>query len=354
MTRTALILGATGGIGGVVASRLLQSGWTVRALVRDGSSARLPAGLQPVIGDALDARTVSGAAAGTELLVHAVNPPGYRDWGRLVLPMLDNSIAAAKASGARLLLPGTVYNYGPDVFPLIDETAPQHPRTRKGAIRVEMEGRLRTATDTGDLRVLIVRAGDFFGPGAANNWFGQGLVKPGARPTIIHNPGARGVGHQWAYLPDVAETMIRLVERDALSAFETFHMDGHWDATGDMMTNAIVRALGDPTVPVRRLPWWLLKFAGLVATTPRELLEMRYLRQAPVRLENARLLATLGKEPHTPLDEAMRTTLIAMGCLSPANQGLGSHGIANRSRANSRHILAAAAEMTSRNQRCAG
>lgn len=318
MTRTALVLGATGGIGGAVASRLLQSGWTVRALVRDGSAARLPAGLLPVIGDALDARAVSGAATGTELLVHAVNPPGYRNWGRLVLPMLDNSIAAAEASGARLLLPGTVYNYGPDVFPTIDETAPQHPRTRKGAIRAEMELRLRAATDTRDLRVLIVRAGDFFGPGAANNWFSQGLVKPGARPATIHNPGTRGVGHQWAYLPDVAETMVRLIERDPVSAFETFHMDGHWDATGDMMTDAIVCALGDPTVRVRRLPWWLLSIAGLFATTPRELVEMRYLWQAPVRLDNARLLATLGEEPHTPLDEAVRTTLIAMGCLPPA------------------------------------
>lgn len=73
------------------------------------------------------------AAAGAELIVHAVNPPGYRDWDRLVLPMLDNSIAAA--NGARILLPGTVYNYGPDAFPSISEDAPQHPLTRKGRIR---------------------------------------------------------------------------------------------------------------------------------------------------------------------------------------------------------------------------
>jgi len=316
MTRTALILGATGGIGGGVARRLLQSGWKVRGLVREGSLARLPAGVDPVPGDALDAPTVVSAAAGSQLVVHAVNPPGYRGWGRLVLPMLDNGIAAATAAGARLLLPGTVYNFGPDAFPLIDETSPQHPVTRKGAIRVEMERRLRDAAATGDLAVLIVRAGDFFGPGAANNWFSQGLVKPGARPTIIRNPGRRGVGHQWAYLPDVAETMTRLVERGATAAFETYHMDGHWDATGTTMTDAIVRVLGDPTVPVGQLPWWVLKIAGLVATTPRELVEMRYLWRTPVRLDNRRLLATLGEEPRTPLDTAVRETLSAMGCLT--------------------------------------
>jgi hypothetical protein len=49
-------------------------------------------------------------------------PPGYRDWARLVLPMIDNTIAAARASGARIVLPGTVYNYGPNAFPVLRES----------------------------------------------------------------------------------------------------------------------------------------------------------------------------------------------------------------------------------------
>jgi len=315
MERIALVLGATGGIGGAVARRLLDAGWTVRALVRAESAARLPARLIPFIGDALNGETVAHAAQGAQLIVHAVNPPGYRDWDRLVLPMLDNTIAAARANAACVLLPGTVYNYGPDAFPLIDETAPQRPSTRKGAIRVEMERRLRLAAQTGDMRVLIVRAGDFFGPDAANNWFAQGLVKPGARPGIIRNPGRGGTGHQWAYLPDVAETMVRLVEGDTLQSFETYHMDGHWDATGRAMIDMIVKVLGQPRVRVAALPWWLIRVAALFAVTPREMMEMRYLWQKPVRLNNARLVATLGAEPHTPLDQAVHTTLTAMRCL---------------------------------------
>jgi nucleoside-diphosphate-sugar epimerase len=46
------------------------------------------------------------------------------------------------------------------------------PRTRNGAIRVELERRLQAATARG-ARVIIVRAGDFFGPRAGNNWFSQ-------------------------------------------------------------------------------------------------------------------------------------------------------------------------------------
>jgi hypothetical protein len=43
---------------------------------------------------------------------------------------------------------------------------------------------------------------------------------------------------------------------------------------------------------------------------------MRYLWETPVHMSNARLLAVLGTEPHTPLDEAVRTTLVGLGCLA--------------------------------------
>jgi nucleoside-diphosphate-sugar epimerase len=202
-----------------------------------------------------------------------------------------------------------VYNYGPDAFGgRIDEQTPQHPKTRKGAIRVEMERRLR---DSGQ-RVLIVRAGDFFGPGAANNWFSQGLVKPGRPVDSITDPGHR-IGHQWAYLPDVAETMVQLLERESvLPRFATFHMDGHFDQDGTQMIGAIRRAVGD--VPVRRFPWRMSMLASPFVPFLRELREMRYLWREPIRMSNARLVATLGAEPHTALDQAVRTTLNDLGC----------------------------------------
>ncbi len=315
MDRTALVLGATGGIGGAVARRLVQSGWAVRALVRDGRMGYLPEGILPHVGDAMDPASVASAADGAELIVHAVNPPGYRDWEKLVLPMLGNSIGAARKNGARILLPGTVYNYGPDAFPLIGEDAPQKPHTRKGAIRAKMERRLRTAAEAGEIRALVVRAGDYFGPGAANSWFSQGMVKPGRRPDRILNPGAKGIGHQWAYLPDVAETMVQLIESQELAPFEAFHMEGHWDATGRQMADAISRALGEPRVGIASLPWPLLRLAALFAQTPRELLEMRYLWSQPVRLDNHRLLSRIGSEPRTPLHQAVRETLRALRCL---------------------------------------
>lgn len=318
--KTALVLGASGGIGGEIARQLRDAGWQVRALKRviaPGMATK--DGFEWHQGDAMNRADVLRCAAGCAVIVHAVNPPGYQRWAELVLPMLDNTIAAARASGATIVLPGTVYNFGPDAFPLLREDSPQRPLTRKGAIRVEMECRLRAASVDG-VRCIVVRAGDFFGPRAGNNWFSQGLVKPGMPVRAITQPGRAGVGHQWSYLPDVAQTMLQLIERRAtLEPFADFHMRGHFDADGSQVAEAIqrvVRADSGHTPTLRRFPWALLMLAAPFVTLFREMREMRYLWREPIRMDNAKLVATLGAEPHTPLDAAVRHSLIGLACLS--------------------------------------
>ena len=319
----ALVVGAAGGIGGEVAAALARHGWTVRGLTRRPMPAR--PGLEWVSGDAMVAADVARAAQGARLIVHAANPPGYRNWGKLVLPMLDNTIAAAKAEGARILLPGTVYNFGLETLPLIDETAPQAPTTRKGRIRVEMERRLKAASADG-APVLIVRAGDFFGPHAGNNWFGQMVIKPGAPVKSVTEPATRGVAHAWAYLPDLAETMARLLDRsERLGAFEVFHFGGHLLGWGEMAAS-VRRATGRPELPVMGFPWWLVMALSPVVPLLREMAEMRYLWREPLVLDDRKLRTFLGDVPHTPLDAAVAASLRALGCLEtshPLPQGEG-------------------------------
>ncbi len=309
----ALVIGATGGIGGAVAERLIAGGWRVRAMNRNPDAAR--AGrqyLEWIKGDAMVEADVVAASEGASLIVHGANPPGYRNWAGLQLPMLRATIAAARVAGARIVFPGTVYNYGPDAFPSIDETDAQTPISRKGAIRVQMEAALRQAAKEG-VKVLIVRAGDFFGPGPGNNWLSQGLVKPGRPIGAVSYPGPMAIPHCWAYLPDVAETMVRLAMRDDLADFETFHMRGQ-TLTGNELVKALSEAAGRK-LAVSRLPWIAIKAMAPFNETMREMLEMRYLWDRPVLLDNARLVARLGEEPHTPVVEAVRTALAGMNAL---------------------------------------
>ena len=315
--KTALIIGAAGSFGGHAAAALAKHGWAIRALARDPAAAQAKAGprmpIEWVKGDAMIAEDVVAAAHGVDVIVHAANPPAYRNWPGLVIPMFKNTLAAAKAVGARVLFPGTVYNFGPDAFPLLNEASPQRPLTRKGALRVKMEQRLAKAAAEGT-PVLIVRAGDYFGPQVPSSWLTQGMVQAGRPVSMILNPSRAGVGHAWAYAPDVAQAMVELVAREDLSDFEVFHFQGYWMTRGDQMPLAIRRVVGRK-VPILPLPWVMFRLLAPFVETFREMIEMRYLWRSPVRLDNSKLVRTLGREPHTPLDEALRATLVGQGCL---------------------------------------
>jgi len=331
-SRTALVIGATGGVGGAIADRLIQDGWRVRAINRDPATAAARSGrtgLEWVKGDAMVAADVEAAAQGCEIVVHGANPPGYRNWAGLQLPMLSSTIAAARSVGARILFPGTVYNYGPDAFPRIDERSPQSPRSRKGAIRVKMEQALREA----GVPVLIVRCGDFFGPKPGNNWLSQGIVRAGRPATSVMVPGPMDVPHTWAYLPDVAETFVRLLDAD-LGAFEVFQMKGHEITMAQLVAG--LEAAAGRKLKVGRLPWPALWLAAPFNETLREMLEMRYLWDTPVLLDDTRLVARLGAEPRTPLVDALRTALAGQGSL-PAFDGEGKYSPIPRGRAAPQH-----------------
>ncbi len=311
--RIALVLGATGGSGSEIARALLQQGWTVRGLVRDATRTHLEAGMEWHEGDAMSAHDVAKAARGAGVIVHAVNPPGYRNWGTVVLPMLDNTIAAARENNARIVLPGTVYNFGPDALPLLSENSPQRPLTRKGAIRVQMEKRLEAAATNG-VRALILRCGDFFGPRPGNNWFST-ILKPGKKLRAVSYPGPRDLPHAWAYLPDVGKTIALLLERESeLAAFERFHFGGHW-VDGNSLMSAIRKAATNSKLTLQSFPWWFVTLASPFVTTFREVSEMRYLWRQPLQLDNRKLVAFLGTEPQTDLDHAVCDTLQGMGCL---------------------------------------
>ncbi|MGQ7842882.1 NAD(P)H-binding protein [Granulosicoccus sp. 3-233] len=313
----ALVLGATGGIGSEIADKLLRKGWHVSGLARDVEAAArglvIADGIIWQAGDAMHEADVLRAAEGVDVIVHAVNPPGYRNWQTLVLPMLDNTIAAARAQGgARIVLPGTLYNFDAASSPVITEDTPQTANTRKGRIRIEMEKRLAAAAP--EVPSLILRAGDFFGANARSSWFGQAMVASG-KPVSRFVSVGNGAAHAHAYLPDLAECFARLIERRAsLRPFECLQFAGHWDEDGQAMIRAVERVVGHD-VPERRFPWWILRLLAPFGGFAREAMEVLPTWHHPMRLDNTRLLELLGEEPHTDWDEAVRQTLESMQAL---------------------------------------
>jgi nucleoside-diphosphate-sugar epimerase len=106
-----LVTGATGKVGNAIVTALLDRGESVRALVRDPARAAsiLPAGVEPVSGDATDAHSLGAAVEGCELVFNAMGMPEQwvRDEGIFERVNAHGSgalAAAAKRAGVRRFL----------------------------------------------------------------------------------------------------------------------------------------------------------------------------------------------------------------------------------------------------------
>jgi len=140
-------------------------------LARDPTAAAAKLGprtpIEWVRGDAMDAASVLAAAQGVQLVVHAPTRPAIAT-GRARCCRCPTTHGGGQGGRRRLVIPGNVYNFARTAA-MIGEDAHSAPH-RKGALRAEMERRLRAASEDG-LKVLILRSGDFFGPAAPNSGF---------------------------------------------------------------------------------------------------------------------------------------------------------------------------------------
>lgn len=119
----ALVTGATGLVGSHLVDRLVDDGWTVRALVRDAERARwLAEGRESrvrlVRGDVLDADSLRAGAQGCEVIHHCaaeITPRGgWEAYSVTNVQGTRNVIDAAAGAGARLLQLSSVAVYGPE------------------------------------------------------------------------------------------------------------------------------------------------------------------------------------------------------------------------------------------------
>ncbi|MBW8734610.1 MAG: hypothetical protein JF571_09940 [Asticcacaulis sp.] len=113
-------------------------------------------------------------------------------------------------------------------------------------------------------------------------------------------PGRTDIVHAWAYLPDFAETLVRLTEvEDRLGNFEVFHFENH---------NLSMRQVADAAnAKLKSMPRMFFYLAALFGPSLRATLEMLYLWDVPHALKDNRLQQVIGHVPKTPLPQILAT-----------------------------------------------
>jgi nucleoside-diphosphate-sugar epimerase len=302
--KTVLVLGANGGVGKVVAKAFLEKGWRVLGLVRAGKAAG--EGIVPIHADLFDASAVAKACGPVDIVFNGLNVP-YPVWAKEALPMYEAAADVVEALGARQIYPGSVYNFGSSMPPVLTPQTPFAPDTLKGRIRVSIEDMLKSRAEAGRLRTIVIRAGDFFGSDAPNSWMNALVAKDLGKGKVV-TPGKKKTIHAWAFLPDLAATVVRLAEvEQSLGAYEVFHFENH-NASAKMLAEAGRYAIGRK-VRVGHMPRVMFSLIALFDPFMRAALEMLYLWDVPHALHDDRLAKVIGEVPRTPLSLALKTLL---------------------------------------------
>jgi nucleoside-diphosphate-sugar epimerase len=298
------ILGSNGHLGNAAMRAFRDAGWDVVGLGR--TNRRPVRGTTFFPGDADDVAVVRDAIREADVVVHALHLR-YDQWGEgRAEKQLQVVIDALGDSGKTLLFPGTIYNYRAGDRTIAPQTR-QSAEAPRGAIRIRLETILQNAAAAGRFQALILRAGDFYGPGNRDEWFGQAMLMETGKGRLLHL-GDLALRHSWAYLPDLARAFAVLAEwRQALGAFENFHFAGHWVSHAQMM--AAIEAVLPGKMKIAAFPWWGLGMVGILNPVMRDLYRMRYLWRNEMELVDPRLDEMLGAEFATPFGEAVAATV---------------------------------------------
>jgi len=285
MTQTVLILGGNGKVGKHAAKAFGDAGWTVRKFDRAKDD-------------------LAAAAQGAQVIVNGLNPPNYHNWAGIIPQITRDVIGAAKASGATVILPGNIYNFGV-VNGVIDEHTPQRPISKKGQIRVDMEAAYRAS----GVQTINVRAGNFMDPDQNKDVFTM-LIARKARKGTVTALGDPKVTLAYAYLPDWAQAAVKLAERRrTLAEYEDVPLAGYAFSI-EGLRDFVAQDIGRK-VAVKRFPWWLMTLTAPFWELAREFKEMRYLNDMDHRVSGEKLARLLPDFVPTQEAAAIRACLPA-------------------------------------------
>jgi nucleoside-diphosphate-sugar epimerase len=299
-----IVLGASGGVGSAVVRALVGQGARVRGVTRTGKG-DAPAGVELVPADVTNHEQMRAACAGASVVYFCANPP-YTDWPRAFPPMLEGAIAGAAASGAKLVMADNLYVYPPTSEPMTEET-PWRPITRKGRVRAAMDERLMAAHRAGEVRVVIGRASDYFGPGALNTAVtGEFFFKAYFAGKSVDWVGRLDVPHTVSYIEDFGRGLVTLGQQEAALG-QAWHIPAAPAPTGQELLELIFAA-GGRRAKIRTASGGTLRVIGLFNPLLREMAEMAYEFEQPYVMDGAKFTRAFGGAP-TLLPEAVAATV---------------------------------------------
>ncbi|MHA2170794.1 MAG: NmrA family NAD(P)-binding protein [Candidatus Kariarchaeaceae archaeon] len=313
MIETAIVLGATGGIGKAVTDALIFRNINTKILVRSQKKylslypdEKLPGRVSVVEGE-LDSNLALATALEYADTVFVCFNTSFRHWSKKMPKWIARVADLSAALQARIIFPGNIYNFGATDALRITEEHPQDAHTRKGQLRIALEQRLiRSALEGASLTIL--RFPDFFGPAVTTHpvssvfhsalsqkrcsWYGD----PYNQHEFISTIDAGEVMVQAALEPKAADTVLHVGGYESITAHEFIKLV-YEEVHSDLSNHYTI------------IPEWKLRLTGLLKRDISELSEMLYLYRGSMILDSSKYEQIVGPRPVRPFSETIKETV---------------------------------------------
>lgn len=296
------------GAGGAVAEQLLpvlrNHNEKIRLVSRH---AKQVPGVESIAADATDYQQTLKAIQGSKVVYLLIGLPyDIRVWKPTWPVIMTNMINACKETGASLIFFDNVYMYG-KVNGWMTEETPYHPISKKGAVRAAIASQLMSEAKAGNIKALIARSADFYGPGSFKTSIPDLLVignlKKGKKAQWL---GDAGQPHSYTYVPDAAKALYLLANReDAYN--QVWHLPTAADPlTGRQFIEYATAAMNKP-MAFSEIPKWMLSLLGLFNRPMKELGEMFYQNDSPYLFDSTKFNKAFNFKPTSYADGIKET-----------------------------------------------
>lgn len=297
-----------GPTGEATVERLRARGQRVRVVQRK-RPVNLPRDVEFQVCDVLKAEDVLAAMRGAE---QGVITTGFEYKGsvwKVAWPKaMENLIAAAVATGARMIQVDNLYMYGPRDGVLTEET-PLTTYGVKPAARAEATRMWMQAVKEKRVLWTSLRAPDFYGPGVDRSHIGDvgfGNLAKGKAAMLIMPPDTP---HDFAYVPDIGRAVVSLLDADDDAYGQAWHVPCAPTRTPRQVLEIGAKALGQK-LKVTVMPGAMVQVLGLFVGFLREIHEMRFTWNRPYHVSSEKFARRFWSDA-TPFEVGARETALA-------------------------------------------
>jgi nucleoside-diphosphate-sugar epimerase len=298
------ILGAGGAISDELVKLLAARKEPFRLVGRNPVSR--PGAAELVSADLSDKdQTVRAVAGSSVVFLLAGLKYDHKLWAEMWPRIMANTIEACKRAQARLIFFDNVYMYGKAPGAMTEET-PFHPCSRKGEVRAKIASQLIDEWRGGNLKAMIARSADFYGPGVKNGIPNVMVFEPMSKKQAAMCLANDSLPHSYTYTPDAALTLIKLAESE--SAWnQTWHLPTAPNAptVKEFITQA-AEAMGVPP-KYRVMSPWMVRVVGWFNPVVGEVHEMLYQNDSPYLFDSSKYARAFGFAG-TPYADGIRAT----------------------------------------------